>query len=82
MEHVAIKRADLDGILKLSSRIRNDLDALQEELEIISDNELAGKIEEGLTDIEEGAQEQEQMNAEFTNNQTIVEMTRSQNKTS
>jgi hypothetical protein len=54
MEHVAIKRADLDGILKLISRIRDDLDALQEELEIISDNELAGKIEEGLTDIEEG----------------------------
>jgi hypothetical protein len=46
MAHVAIKRADLDGILKLSSRIRNDLDALQKELEIISDNELAGKIEE------------------------------------
>ncbi|MCW3131096.1 MAG: hypothetical protein N2V76_08940 [Methanophagales archaeon] len=54
MEHVAIKRADLDGILKLISRIRKDLDALQEELEIISDNELAGKIEEGLMDIEEG----------------------------
>jgi hypothetical protein len=54
MAHVAIKRADLDGILKLISRIRNDLDALHEELEIISDDELAGKIEEGLTDIEEG----------------------------
>jgi len=54
MEDVAIKRADLHGILKLISRIRDDLDALQEELEIISDNELAGKIEEGLTDIEEG----------------------------
>ncbi len=46
MENVAIKRADLHGILKLISRIRDGLDALQEELEIISDNELAGKIEE------------------------------------
>ncbi len=45
MEDVAIKRVDLHGILKLISRIRDDLDALQEELEIISDNELAGKIE-------------------------------------
>jgi hypothetical protein len=54
MEHVAIKRADLDGIPKLISRIQNDLDALQEELEIISDNELAWKIEDGLMDIEEG----------------------------
>lgn len=55
MEHVAaIKRVDSDGILKLILRIRNDLDALQEELEIISDNELAWKIEEGRTDIEEG----------------------------
>ena len=36
------------------SRIRNDLDALQEELEIISDKEFAEKIEEGLADIEEG----------------------------
>jgi predicted transcriptional regulator len=55
MEHAAaIKRVDLDGILKLISRIRNDLDALQEELEVISNKELAEKIEEGLTDIEEG----------------------------
>jgi predicted transcriptional regulator len=54
MEHVAVKRPDFDGILKLISRIRNDLDALQEELEIISDKEFAEKIEEGLTDIEEG----------------------------
>ncbi len=54
MENVAIKRVDLHGILKLISRIRDDLDVLQEELEIISDNELVGKIEEGLTDIEEG----------------------------
>ena len=54
MAHVALKRADFDGILKLISRIRNDLDALQEELELISDDELVGKIEEGLTDIEEG----------------------------
>ena len=54
MEHIAIKRADFDGILKLISRIRNDLDALQEELGIISDKEFAAKIEEGLTDIEEG----------------------------
>ena len=54
MEHIAIKRADFDGILKLISRIRDDLDALQEELEIISDKEFAEKIEEGLADIEEG----------------------------
>ena len=54
MERIAIKRADFDGILKLISRIRNDLDALQEELEIISDKEFAEKIEEELADIEEG----------------------------
>jgi hypothetical protein len=54
MEHVAIKRADLDSILKLISRIRDDLDALQEELEMISNKELAGKIEEGIADIKSG----------------------------
>jgi predicted transcriptional regulator len=54
MEHIAIKRADFDGILKLISRIQDDLGALQEELEIISDKEFAEKIEEGLADIEEG----------------------------
>lgn len=40
MAHIAIKRADLD--------------ALQDELEIISDKKFAGRIEEGLADVEEG----------------------------
>ena len=54
MEEIAIKREDFDGILGLISGIRDDLDALREELEIILDNEFAGKIKEGLADIEEG----------------------------
>ena len=54
IEHITIKRADFDGILKLILRIQADLGALREDLEIISDKEFTEKIEEGLADIEVG----------------------------
>lgn len=54
MENITIKRADFESILKLISRVEDALDTLKEELEIISNKEFAGKIEEGLVDIDEG----------------------------
>ena len=54
MEAVQIERKTLMDIAEKVSELRDDMDAILEELEILLDGELTESIERGKRDIREG----------------------------
>ena len=54
MEEVQIERRTLMEIAEKVSELRDDMDAILEELEILLDDELTESIERGKRDIKEG----------------------------
>ncbi len=54
MEAIQIERKTLMEIAEKVSALRDDMDAILEELEILLDTELMESIERGKKDIEEG----------------------------
>lgn len=49
-----IKKEDFERILNAVSKIKEDIDAIQEELEILANRNFVDKIKEGLEDLKEG----------------------------
>ena len=54
MEEIVIKKEDFERILNAVSKIKEDIDAIQEELEILANRNFVDKINEGLEDLKEG----------------------------
>ena len=54
MEEIVIKKDDFERILNAVSKIKEDIDAIQEELEILANRDFVDKIKEGLEDLKEG----------------------------
>jgi PHD/YefM family antitoxin component YafN of YafNO toxin-antitoxin module len=54
MSEIVIKRKEFENLMDAISKIKEDLEALQEELEILMNCNLVEKIEEGLEDLREG----------------------------
>ncbi len=54
MEEIVIKKEDFERILNAVSKIKEDIDAIQEELEILANRNFVDKIKEGLEDLKEG----------------------------
>ena len=54
MEEIVIKKDDFERILNAVSKIKEDIDAIQEELEILANRNFVDKIKEGLEDLKEG----------------------------
>jgi len=53
MSDVVIKRKEFENLINAISKIKEDIEALQEELEILMNRDLVAKIEEGLEDLKE-----------------------------
>ena len=54
MNQIVIKRKEFENLINAISKIKEDIEALQEELEILMNRDLVEKIEEGLKDLENG----------------------------
>jgi len=54
MSEIVIKRKEFENLIDAISKIKEDIEALQEELEILMNSDLVEKIEEGLEDLKEG----------------------------
>ena len=54
MSEVVLRRSDLENFLKAISKVRDEIEAIQEELEILLNDDLVKKIEDGLNDVREG----------------------------
>ena len=54
MVEIVIKKEDFERILNAVSKIKEDIDAIQEELEILANRDFVDKIKEGLEDLKEG----------------------------
>ena len=51
---IVIKKDDFERILNAVSKIKEDIDAIQEELEILANRDFVDKIKEGLVDLKKG----------------------------
>ena len=54
MNQIVIKRKEFENLINAISKIKEDIEALQEELEILMNRDFVEKIEEGLKDLENG----------------------------
>lgn len=54
MNQIVIKRKEFENLINAISKIKEDIEALKEELEILMNRDFVEKIEEGLKDLENG----------------------------
>ena len=54
MNEIVIKRKELENLINAISRIKEDIESLEEEFEILMNRDLLEKIEEGLEDLKKG----------------------------
>ena len=54
MNEIVIKRKKLENLINAISRIKEDIESLEEEFETLMDRDLVEKIEDGLEDLSAG----------------------------